>query len=199
MGCYGIGPARIVAAAIEQYADEQGISWPRAIAPFDVQLVTLGKEGEEAREVADRLYEELRETGLDVLYDDRDASPGEKFADAELLGCPLRLTVGRKGHRGGRGRGAGAARPGEALAAARGGRRARRRSCGARFPDTQAAARASTARAGRRRRRAGPAARPWTIPNAIGLRAHRAAAGLPRGRADSDDGRDAPPRSLYFA
>jgi prolyl-tRNA synthetase len=59
-------------------------------------LVGLGKEGEEAREVAERLYDELRATGLDVLYDDRAASPGEKFADAELLGCPLRLTVGKK-------------------------------------------------------------------------------------------------------
>jgi prolyl-tRNA synthetase len=96
MGSYGIGPARIVAAAIEQFADEQGISWPRAVAPFDVELVTLGKPGEEARGVSDRLYDELRELGLDVLYDDRDASPGEKFADAELLGCPLRVTIGKK-------------------------------------------------------------------------------------------------------
>jgi prolyl-tRNA synthetase len=97
MGSYGIGPARIAAAAVEQYADEQGISWPRALAPFDVHLVTLGKEGEEARTVADGLYEELKAGGLDVLYDERDASAGEKFADAELLGAPLRLTVGRKG------------------------------------------------------------------------------------------------------
>jgi prolyl-tRNA synthetase len=96
MGSYGIGPARIVAAAIEQFADESGISWPRSIAPFDIELVTLGKEGEEARETADRLYEELQESGLDVLYEDRGLSAGEKFADAELLGCPLRLTVGRK-------------------------------------------------------------------------------------------------------
>jgi prolyl-tRNA synthetase len=96
MGSYGIGPARIMAAAVEQYADEAGISWPRALAPFDVELVGLGKAGEEALEVAERLYGELRESGLDVLYDDRAASPGEKFADAELLGCPLRVTVGRK-------------------------------------------------------------------------------------------------------
>jgi prolyl-tRNA synthetase len=96
MGCYGIGPARIVAAAIEQFHDEQGIAWPRSLAPFAVELVTLGKEGEEARDLADRLYGELRDAGLDVLYDDRDASAGEKFADAELLGCPLRLTVGRR-------------------------------------------------------------------------------------------------------
>jgi prolyl-tRNA synthetase len=97
MGSYGIGPARILAAAVEQFADEHGISWPRAISPFDVELVTLGKEGEPAREVAERVYEELRQAGLDTLYDDRDASPGEKFADSELLGCPLRLTVGKRG------------------------------------------------------------------------------------------------------
>jgi len=97
MGSYGIGPARIVAAAIEQYHDDQGISWPRSVAPFDVEVVTLGKAGEPARDVAEDLYEDLRDAGLDVLYDDRDASPGEKFADAELLGCPLRLTVGRRG------------------------------------------------------------------------------------------------------
>jgi prolyl-tRNA synthetase len=97
MGSYGIGPARTVAAAIEQFSDEQGIAWPRAVAPFDVELVTLGKPGEEARSLSDRLYDELRELGLDVLYDDRDdASPGQKFADAELLGCPLRVTIGKK-------------------------------------------------------------------------------------------------------
>jgi prolyl-tRNA synthetase len=96
MGSYGIGPARIVAAAIEQFHDDRGITWPRAIAPFEVEVVTLGKEGEEARAVADGLYEELRQEGVDVLYDDREGSPGEKFADAELLGCPLRLTIGRK-------------------------------------------------------------------------------------------------------
>ncbi|HLM26289.1 MAG TPA: proline--tRNA ligase [Thermoleophilaceae bacterium] len=97
MGSYGIGPARVVAAAIEQHADEQGISWPRSLAPFDAELVTLSREGEPAREVADRLYGELAEAGLDVIYDDREAGAGEKFADAELLGCPLRLTVGKRG------------------------------------------------------------------------------------------------------
>jgi prolyl-tRNA synthetase len=96
MGSYGIGPARIAAAAVEQFADEKGISWPRAIAPFDVHLVTLGKPGSEERELSDRLYGELEATGLTVIYDDRDAGPGEKFADAELLGCPLRVTVGRR-------------------------------------------------------------------------------------------------------
>jgi prolyl-tRNA synthetase len=96
MGSYGFGPARATAAAVEQYADEHGISWPRAIAPFDVELVVLGKPGSDERELADRLYRELEQTGLQTLYDDREAGPGEKFADAELLGCPVRLTVGRR-------------------------------------------------------------------------------------------------------
>jgi len=96
MGSYGLGPARITAAAIEQYADEQGISWPRAIAPWDVHLVGLGKLDSDERKAAERVYEELEGTGLKILYDDRDAGPGEKFADAELLGVPVRVTVGRR-------------------------------------------------------------------------------------------------------
>jgi prolyl-tRNA synthetase len=96
MGSYGLGPARLAAAAVEQFADEHGISWPRSMAPFDVHLVGLGKEGSEEREAAERLYGELRESGLATVFDDRDAGPGEKFADAELLGVPLRLTVGRR-------------------------------------------------------------------------------------------------------
>ncbi|MDO8210440.1 proline--tRNA ligase [Conexibacter sp. CPCC 206217] len=96
MGCYGIGPARIAAAAVEQFHDEAGIAWPRALAPFDVELVVISRGESEERTYADGLYEQLREIGLDVLYDDRDAGPGEKFADAELLGAPLRVTVGRR-------------------------------------------------------------------------------------------------------
>jgi prolyl-tRNA synthetase len=96
MASYGIGPARIVAAAVEQFADEHGISWPRTLAPFAVHLVALGKPGTPEREAADELYATLVGGGGDVLYDDRDLAPGEKFADAELLGCPLRLTVGRR-------------------------------------------------------------------------------------------------------
>ncbi len=96
MGSYGIGPARIAAAAVEQFADEKGISWPRAIAPWQVELVGLGRPQTPEREAAERLYDELRAAGLDVLYDDRDAGPGEKFADAELLGVPLRLTLGKR-------------------------------------------------------------------------------------------------------
>ncbi len=97
MGSYGIGPARIAAAAIEQGADERGIVWPGAIAPWQVHLVSLAKAGEEERVAADRLYEELSEAGTEVLYDDRDAGTGEKLTDAELLGCPLRIVVGRRG------------------------------------------------------------------------------------------------------
>jgi prolyl-tRNA synthetase len=96
MGSYGIGPARIVAAAVEQFADEHGISWPRSLAPFAVHLVALGKPGTPEREAADSVYATLRDGAVQVLYDDRDLGPGEKFADAELLGCPLRLTVGRR-------------------------------------------------------------------------------------------------------
>ncbi len=97
MGCYGMGPARIIAAAIEQRADERGIVWPRALAPWQVHLVSLARAGEPEREAADRLYEELREAGVEVLYDEREAGAGQKLTDAELLGCPLRIVVGRRG------------------------------------------------------------------------------------------------------
>jgi prolyl-tRNA synthetase len=96
MGSYGIGPARIVAAAIEQNSDEKGIVWPRSLAPWTVHLVALGKAGEETVEAGERLYEELSEAGLDPVFDDRDAGTGEKLTDAELLGCPLRIVVGKR-------------------------------------------------------------------------------------------------------
>jgi prolyl-tRNA synthetase len=96
MGSYGIGPARVAAAAVEQFADEKGISWPKAIAPWDVEIVALGKPGTPELAAAEALYKELGAIGLDVLIDDRAAGPGEKFADAELLGVPLRLTVGKR-------------------------------------------------------------------------------------------------------
>jgi prolyl-tRNA synthetase len=96
MGSYGIGPARVVAAAVEQFADEHGISWPAALAPFAVHLVAVGRPGTPERDAAEKLYETLVGAGVEVLYDDREAGPGEKFADAELLGCPVRLTVGRR-------------------------------------------------------------------------------------------------------
>src|SRR6059058_3563256 len=85
MASYGLGPARVVAAAVEQFADEHGISWPKALAPFAVHLVAIGAEGSSERAAGEQLYETLRGCGIDVLYDDRDAGPGEKFAEAELL------------------------------------------------------------------------------------------------------------------
>ena len=98
MGCYGIGVTRIVAAAIEQNHDDRGIIWPEPIAPFNVVLVPMGmQKSERVREVADRLYAEFTAAGIEVLYDDRDARPGVKFADAELLGIPHRLVVGERG------------------------------------------------------------------------------------------------------
>jgi prolyl-tRNA synthetase len=97
MGSYGIGPARIVAAAIEQGADDRGIVWPRPLAPWQVHVVALGKGGDEAGEAAARIYEQLGELGVEAVLDDRDAGTGEKLTDAELIGCPLRLVVGRKG------------------------------------------------------------------------------------------------------
>jgi prolyl-tRNA synthetase len=97
MGCYGMGPARIIAAAIEQRADERGIVWPQALAPWQVHLVSLAKAGEPEREAADRLYDELRGAAVEVLYDERDAGAGQKLTDAELIGCPLRIVVGRRG------------------------------------------------------------------------------------------------------
>jgi prolyl-tRNA synthetase len=96
MGSYGLGPARIAASAVEQTADEHGISWPRSLAPFDVHLVGLGRPDSPERQLAEDVYATLLEGGFDVLYDDRDVGAGEKFADAELLGCPLRLTIGKR-------------------------------------------------------------------------------------------------------
>ena len=97
MGSYGIGPARIAAAAIEHGNDDAGIVWPKSIAPFDVHLVLIGDAGTPQADFADGLYGELSDLGLDVLYDDRPGmSPGEKFIEAELLGCPLRITVGKR-------------------------------------------------------------------------------------------------------
>jgi prolyl-tRNA synthetase len=92
MGSYGIGPGRVVAAAVEQHHDENGISWPRSIAPYDVHVVVLPGVAEQAEEAA-RI---LSEAGFDVLLDDRDLRAGEKFADADLIGLPIRVTLGRK-------------------------------------------------------------------------------------------------------
>jgi prolyl-tRNA synthetase len=98
MGCYGIGVSRIVGAAIEQNHDENGIIWPAAIAPFDVVVVPINQQrSERVREAAEALVADLEAAGAEVLYDDRDARPGVKFADAELIGVPHRIVVSERG------------------------------------------------------------------------------------------------------
>ena len=96
MGSYGIGPGRVLAAAVEQGHDERGIVWPASIAPYDVHVLSLAGGSDEVASLAAGVAEDLSAAGRDVLLDDRDARPGEKFADADLLGCPLRVTVGKK-------------------------------------------------------------------------------------------------------
>jgi prolyl-tRNA synthetase len=96
MGCYGIGVSRIVAAAIEQGHDEDGIIWPWALAPFTVGLVPISMNDAGTREAATRLYDDLTRAGLEVLWDDRDERPGVKFKDMDLLGLPLRVVIGPK-------------------------------------------------------------------------------------------------------
>ena len=93
MGCYGIGVGRLMAAAMEQNHDEHGIVWPHPIAPYHVHICALSIDKPGVAEAADQLYESLEAAGLEVLYDDRDESPGVKFNDADLLGIPVRLTV----------------------------------------------------------------------------------------------------------
>jgi prolyl-tRNA synthetase len=98
MGCYGIGVTRIVGAAIEQNHDERGIIWPEPLAPFHVVLIAINMhKSARLRVAADRLYAELAEQGIEVLFDDRDARPGVKFADAELIGMPHRLVISERG------------------------------------------------------------------------------------------------------
>jgi prolyl-tRNA synthetase len=96
MGCYGLGIGRTVAAAIEQNHDKDGIIWPRPLAPFEVLLAGLNPDDAEVSRVADGLYAELQEKGIEVLYDDRDERPGVKFKDADLIGIPVRLVIGAK-------------------------------------------------------------------------------------------------------
>jgi prolyl-tRNA synthetase len=98
MGCYGIGITRIVAAAIEQNFDENGIMWPLALAPFEVALIPLNYEKSAAvREATDSLYRDFKDAGIDVIMDDRAMRPGVKFADAELIGIPHRIVIGDRG------------------------------------------------------------------------------------------------------
>src|SRR5262249_44631808 len=92
MGSYGIGPARTMAAVIEQNHDEHGIAWPRSVAPYDVHIIALPRLEERAADLEQRLEAD----GASVLLDDRDLRAGEKFADADLIGCPVRITAGKK-------------------------------------------------------------------------------------------------------
>jgi prolyl-tRNA synthetase len=96
MGCYGVGIGRTVAAAIEQNHDKDGIIWPRPLAPFEVLLIAVNPEDAAVKRTAEELYAQLQEKGVEVLFDDRDERPGVKFKDADLVGIPVRLTVGAK-------------------------------------------------------------------------------------------------------
>ncbi|MDF2461412.1 MAG: proS [Candidatus Saccharibacteria bacterium] len=95
VGCYGIGISRVMGVLVEKYADEKGIAWPESVAPAQVHIVRLGNQ-DEVVEAADKLYSELRDAGVEALYDDRDESAGAKFADADLIGVPVRLAVSRR-------------------------------------------------------------------------------------------------------
>jgi prolyl-tRNA synthetase len=96
MGSYGIGPTRLMGTLVEVLSDEKGIVWPEAVAPFPVHLVALNTEDAAIRDYADGIYEELTKRGTTVLYDDRDARAGEKFADSDLMGLPYRVVISKK-------------------------------------------------------------------------------------------------------
>lgn len=96
MGCYGIGPSRLMGVIVETFADEKGIVWPKEVAPFAVHLIELSGGEPMVKEKADALYQALTDLGVEVLYDDRDMRAGQKFADSDLIGMPLRVVVGKK-------------------------------------------------------------------------------------------------------
>lgn len=100
MGCYGIGVSRVLAAVAEQFNDENGFIWPKELSPFDVHLVAVNRKDEAQRTLSDELYSELRENRFSVLFDDRAERPGVKFADSDLIGLPVRITVGKKASEG---------------------------------------------------------------------------------------------------
>ncbi len=100
MGCYGIGVSRILAAVAEQFNDEYGLKWPKKIAPFDVHLIAVNLKDESQKELAEELYSVLKSYRYDVLYDDRPERAGVKFADSDLIGLPVRITVGKKASEG---------------------------------------------------------------------------------------------------
>ncbi|NPA12479.1 MAG: proline--tRNA ligase [Aquificae bacterium] len=96
MGCYGIGVSRLMAAAVEQNHDDSGIIWPESIAPFKLHILALNTKDPQITDVAEQIYKQAQEIGVEVLYDDRDISPGAKFKDADLIGIPYRIVVGKK-------------------------------------------------------------------------------------------------------
>lgn len=96
MGSYGIGPSRLMGVLVEAFSDDKGIIWPKEVAPFNVHLVSITSGNKDVEKEADRLYDMLREHNIEVLYDDRDLRAGEKFADADLIGLPIRLVVSEK-------------------------------------------------------------------------------------------------------
>lgn len=96
MGCFGIGITRLMGVIVEALADEKGIVWPESVAPFAVHLIGLNSDDAEIKDWADGIYSALKRRGVEVLYDDRDARPGEKFADSDLIGIPYRVVVSRK-------------------------------------------------------------------------------------------------------
>ena len=97
MGSYGIGVGRAMAAIAETCCDEAGLIWPMSVAPYEVVLTVVKTDDENSKEIANQIYEDLNDKGIDVLIDDRDERPGVKFADAELIGIPLRVTIGPRG------------------------------------------------------------------------------------------------------
>ena len=96
MGSYGIGPGRVMGTAVEVFSDDKGIIWPKSIAPFQVHLVEISENSGKVKKSSEDLYKKLENAGIEVLYDDRDCRPGEKFADSDLLGIPLRIVISEK-------------------------------------------------------------------------------------------------------
>ena len=100
MGCYGIGVSRTVAAIAEQFNDENGLVWPKSVAPFHVHVIPVNMKSDAQREMGENIYNSLQEQGYEVLLDDRAERAGVKFADADLFGLPVRVTVGKKADEG---------------------------------------------------------------------------------------------------
>ena len=97
MGSYGIGVGRAMAAIAETHCDDSGLIWPMSVAPYEVVLTVVKTDDENSMKIADEIYTDLKTNGIDVLLDDREERPGVKFADAELIGIPLRVTIGPRG------------------------------------------------------------------------------------------------------